>query len=68
MEVNELKVSYNAALERIKNAEVYFDNESICVEDKEKYVPGFVKLIKEMSSIKNQLKALGIKYKYDEGF
>lgn len=45
------KENYNKLLAREKRAEAYFDNPNIPIEEKEKYIPNFNCIIRELSKL-----------------
>jgi|TARA_Y100000592_G_scaffold39986_1_gene63430 hypothetical protein len=48
-----LKIKYNQLLEREKKASAYFDNPNITNDEKDKHIPNYFKIIKEMDDIWN---------------
>lgn len=62
----ELKLKYNALIERFKKAEAYMESENVSLENKKKWLAQFVDLIWNLNDILNQLKTNGFTFTSEE--
>lgn len=56
MSILELKKNYNALLEREKKAEIYLENDKVPQENREKWMPEFVKITEQLSLLMREYK------------
>jgi hypothetical protein len=61
-QVDALKKKYNETLTRFRKAGEYMDDKSIPLNEREKHLPAFRKLLKECGDLTNKLKAAGVTY------
>jgi hypothetical protein len=50
---------YNQLLQRHEKAAIYLDNPTIAIEEKEKYIPVYLAILKELSKILEQINQNG---------
>ncbi len=61
-EVTKLKKQYNDVLIRHYKGKKYLDDDSILIENREKWVPEFTNILHELSRILKAIEDSGIKY------
>lgn len=61
-----LKQQYNVVLARIKKGEVFLDDSSIPLPEREKYIPAFVTLTRRAGTVLRELRQLGEHYSQEE--
>lgn len=62
-DTQELKSLYNHLLNRINNAEIYFDNTTAPDAEKELFIPEYEKLLKQISAAMNLMDILKIPFR-----
>lgn len=61
-----LKSLYNHLLNRIKKAELYFDNATAPEKEKELFIPEYEKLLKQISAAMNLMDILKIQFREEQ--
>lgn len=64
--IMDLKLKYNSILQRIRKGEVFLDDSSIPLPEREKYIPAFVTLTRKAGAILRELQQLGVDYSQEE--
>lgn len=68
MTVQEQKIHYNQLLDRYIRAETYMDNQTIPIPTREKYVPVFQDIMRQLSFLLNSFEKQGIEIEPLKGF
>lgn len=64
--IMDLKRQFNALLERIRKGEVFLDDPSIPLPEREQHIPSFIKLTRQAGAILRELRQLGVAYTQEE--
>ena len=67
-EIQLMKSEYNKINQRIKKGGTYLDNEDVPLEEREKFIPAYCKIILEQNNVLHRLKNAGVEVTDEQYF